>query len=129
MSAEIAKSFRKTPSSAHFSGQNLDGLYIAPDGSRLKLTGSSYSLQKNDVVETGAFAVFMLEGRTVLDMRAVSEGAQPSSRRTTWELALSTRNDDGGKSIVVMKLTPARVGIDGITLTETAALSMEKSAE
>ncbi|TFG83735.1 MAG: pallilysin-related adhesin, partial [Spirochaetales bacterium] len=40
MSAEIAKSFRKTPSSAHFSGQNLDGLYIAPDGSRLKLTGS-----------------------------------------------------------------------------------------
>ncbi len=129
LSPEAAKAFRKVPSAASVSGLSLDGLFLAPGGEELRFDGSLYTMKSAEGLEEGSFAVYTLAGKTLLDMRAIKAGDQPSSRRRSWFLSLSVRSEDGGTPVTVLSLAPARVGMDGAERLESAPLVLEKRLE
>lgn len=126
MSADTARAFRRPPSAAASASLDLDGLYVAADGTTLTLAGSSYSWTREDGLEQGGFSSFKLQGVDVLDLRALSADGQPSSARTSWIVRLDSRSEDGGAPIRVLRLQPARVRIDGVGREDGPELVLEK---
>lgn len=129
LSREAAKAFRTAPSGAVVSSLDLNGLYAGSGGEKLSFSGSGYSMETSEGREEGGFAVYTLGGKTLLDLRALRFGGQPSSRRRSWILAMSTRSEDGGLPVTVLTLSPARVGIDGAVALEAAPLTLERLQE
>ena len=122
LSPDTAKAFKRQPSSASTVVSELKGSYRSDAGDILSLDGASYRLQSGESVEVGSYAVFQLDGLTLLDLRAVTVGDQPSSKRSTYELSRSTKTLDDGSTTDMLSLTPARVAIDGAVTTESAAV-------
>jgi len=129
LSADTARAFRRPPSAAASAALDLDGLYVAADGSTLTLAGSSYSWTRADGLEQGGFSSFKLQGVDVLDLRALSANGQPSSARTSWIVRLDSRSEDGGAPVRVLRLQPARVRIDGVGREDGPELVLEKRDE
>ncbi|MGD9938802.1 MAG: pallilysin-related adhesin [Clostridia bacterium] len=126
---EMAKAFQVHPAKAIHTKPELDGLYTSDDGTKLRLTGSTYSLETEDILETGGFAVFEISGQAILDLRALQSGDSATSTRRSWTITTSSRNDAEGKPVSILTLSPVRIGVAGPEPMDGPNLILEKATE
>jgi hypothetical protein len=126
---EMAKAFRVNPAKAIHTKPELDGLYTNEDGTRLRLTGSTYTLETEGILETGGFAVFEISGQSILDLRALQVGDVASNTRRSWSLSHSSRNDDNDKPVSILTLSPVRIGVAGPEPMGSPSLVLQKATE
>ena len=122
LSAELAKSFKRPPSMATTVTRQLEGEYVADDGSRLSLTASGYHLDMAGQAETGTYTVYELDGKTILDMRSASEAGKPGIRHS-WIMKSQSTPAAGGKSQQILTLQSARIGIQGVMIDQVQPIT------
>ncbi len=127
LSDEIAKSSRKPPSMAVESGDNLKGAYTASNGSLLNLDYPAYSLTAGDTKEEGIYAVFLLKGATVLDMRSIKVNEKNLVLRRSYSVSSSTRSLKDGRGMQTLTLSPATIGMQGVKISNDEPLIFERS--
>ncbi|PKL09654.1 MAG: hypothetical protein CVV51_02685 [Spirochaetae bacterium HGW-Spirochaetae-7] len=113
LGTEMAKSFKRPPAMAMAANLELSGRFEADDGSSIVFAGNSYDYETAGVTERGTWAVFVLDGSTILDMRRSAGEARETLRRS-WIAVKTVRQEAGGTSLEALSLTEAKVGIHGI---------------
>ncbi|MBN2873490.1 MAG: pallilysin-related adhesin [Spirochaetales bacterium] len=113
LSSEIAKSFRKQPSTASPSSLELRGEYESDDGTILSFTGDRYEYTGSSYSERGIFTVFELSGATILDAR-ITEDDSGTSVRKSWIVTVETSTSAGDTGVQTIELQEARIGMQGI---------------
>jgi len=103
----------------------LEGPYRTPGGMELSFAASRYSLKSAAApTESGSFELYALGGDTALDLIAMRSDGLPSARRTYKASYTETRS---GKDLVrALRLSPAKVSIDGIELLQEDDLILEQ---
>ena len=125
LTPDIAASFRRAPAMARNARSDIGGLYESEDGTTLSLIGSEYILKGPDGEERGAFSIYELQGKVVLDMRRVVEGDGESVRRSWIATAAEARGSDG-QPTQTLTLQEATIGILGIEPSQSPPLSFKK---
>ena len=128
LAPEIARGFRRDPSSAELSPSSPAGRYLAADGTELRFAGSTYVLRDGGGLEEGGFGVYRLGDKLVMDMKALKRNGAASSARRSWLMATSTRSEEGGAPVDILTLTPVRIGIDGVESVESSPIEFEKTS-
>jgi hypothetical protein len=129
LGSEMAKAFRVSPAKAIHTKPELDGLYASDDGTELRLTGSTYTLELEGILETGGFAVFEISGQAILDLRALQVGDIAANTRRSWIVSRSSRNDADGKPVSALSLSPVRIGVAGPEPMDGPTLVLERVTE
>jgi hypothetical protein len=126
---EMAKAFRLPPAKAIHTRPELDGLYIAEDGMELRFTGSTYTLKTDSILETGGFAVFVISGQTILDLRALQAGDAAANTRRSWTISLANQGSTSNQQSSILTLSPVRIGVTGPEPLEGPRLVLERVSE
>jgi hypothetical protein len=125
LTPDIAAAFRRSPAMAKNAPSDIGGVYESDDGATLSLIESAYALAGPDGEERGAFSVYELQGRTVLDMRQVVEGDGESVRRSWIATTTDTRGPDG-QITQILTLQEATIGILGIEPSQVPPVSFTR---
>jgi hypothetical protein len=129
LGTEMAKAFRLPPAKAVHTKPELDGLYLADDGTELRFTGSTYTMNIGGVLETGGFAVFEISGLSILDLRALQAGAATTSTRRSWAITFSGGREAGNSQGSTLTLSPVRIGVTGPEPLDGPRLVLERVVE
>jgi hypothetical protein len=124
LGVEMAKSFKRSPAMAEITAIDLAGEYRGADGSTLLFKDSFVTFNTGDKTETGTWAVYSLDGRSILDMRMAHDSMGAGSRRS-YILVLNRRKERSGELVRTLSLTEARIGIHGIEMTQAPMLVFE----
>jgi hypothetical protein len=122
---EMAKAFKRAPAMATPSATDLSGEYESDEGVKLTLDGSSYVLATGDGAERGAFAVYELAGKTLLDMRADAASGDPDARRS-WIITVAAKIAADGSRYQTLSLQEARIGILGAEPAQSPPVTFRK---
>ena len=125
LTPDIAAAFRRSPAMAKSAPSDIGGVYESDDGATLSLIESAYVLAGADGEERGAFSVYELQGRTVLDMRQVVEGDGDSVRRS-WIATTSDARGPDGQITQILTLQEATIGILGIEPSQVPPVSFTR---
>lgn len=113
LGAEIATVFKRLPAMATTGAMDLSGEYESDDGMKLVLDSATYRIEAVSGVQTGSIAVYMLDGKTILDMRQTPVSGGTPQRRS-WIAETTVKNERDGTIRKLLTLQEVRIGILGI---------------
>lgn len=125
LTPNLAAAFRRSPAMARSAQSDIGGLYESDDGSSLSLVGSEYVLKSPDGEQRGAFSIYELQGRVVLDTRRIADGDGESVRRS-WVATVAESRGPDGQSVQTLTLEEATIGILGIEPIQSPPLSFTR---
>ena len=124
LSSEMAKAFKRTPAMAEVAAIDLRGEFASADGSRLLFIDSNYSLASGDMTESGTWTIYKLGSTAILDLR-VDSAPNGSAGRRSYSLAISTKKVGTDSLVRTLTLKEARIGINGVEMTQSPTLVFE----
>lgn len=125
LGAEIATAFKRVPAMATTGITDVSGIYESDDGMKLVMQGTTYRMEAVSGTQSGAFAMYTLDGKTILDMRQTPTDGGPSSRRS-WIVESTLKNEPDGTMTRRLSLQEARIGILGIEPSQDQPLVFKK---
>jgi hypothetical protein len=120
----MAKAFKRPPAMAEVAAVDLSGEYSSANGSRLLFFGNNFSLANGDATESGTWAIYKLGNVSILDLR-IDSAPNGSSGRRSYSLAINTKKAGKDSLTRTLTLKEARVGINGVEMTQSPTLVFE----